>query len=144
MTFDEEFELLKRVADKVPQDYKQQLSFLKTQKRDFNGDYWFFNTDNIRNFNGKISFIPVKVKVMSSAGHLNIYISCDVIFENVNVNDNDMKKMLDILKLHISSVDSFRTVSGLFWSLPEEEFNKLARLIGMSKFKLHVNNIILK
>ena len=82
MNFDQRFEHLKEVAKNVPKDKKQQLSFIKSQKKDFNGKYSFISS----NFNdgveikGSVNFIPLKVRVMSSNGNLKLYLVFDVIF----------------------------------------------------------------
>lgn len=146
MTYDEEFEHLKGIADQVPEKYRQQLTFMKSQKKDFKGKYWLVspNYNKDREFTGKVSFIPKKVRVMSHAGNLDIHISCDVIFEDIEVDDNNLLKLLKLLSTDLDNKETIEGISNMFREIPRKEFDKLSRLIGMDKFKLHVNDIIVK
>jgi len=143
-TFDEEFEEKKQIADQVPIKNKSQLQFIKNHTSNFKGKYWFISpnyNDNIP-FSGKINFIPRKIKVMSSAGHINLYISSDVIFSEVKSENKKIQNVFDSLKNDLTTKESLERVSNMFSNVPNEEFDKLARLIGMSNFKLHINNMI--
>ena len=142
MTYNEEYEHLKSIADQVPEKYRQQLRIIKSQNKSFSGKYWLisptFNSN--RNFTGKVSFIPKKVRVMSHAGNLNLYISCDVVFEDVKIDNLDLKELFKY-DLMPNVLDK---ASNMFSEVPRIEFEKLVRLIGMDNFKLHVNDIIIK
>lgn len=146
MNFDQRFEHLKEVAKNVPKDKKQQLSFIKSQKKDFNGKYSFISS----NFNdgveikGSVNFIPLKVRVMSSNGNLNLYLVCDVIFENIKFSDKQSQTIFDGLVSDDNNNSTYERISNLFSNVPIEEFEKLVRLIGMGDFKLQVNNIVVK
>jgi len=146
MTYDEEFEQLKGIADQVPEKYRQQLTFMKSQKKDFRGKYWLVssNYNPQGEFEGKVSFVPKKVRVMSHAGNLDIYISCDVIFEDIKVNDNNLLKLLNLLTTDLDNKETIEGISNMFRDVPRKEFDKLTRLIGMDKFKLYDNDIIVK
>lgn len=142
MTYNEEYEHLKNIADQVPKKYREQLKLIRSQNKNFRGKYWLlssiFNTN--REFTGKVSFIPKKVRVMSSEGNLNLYISCDVIFEDVKVDNLDLKEIVGY-DLTFNDLDR---ISNMFNEAPHVEFEKLVRLIGMDNFKLDINDIVVK
>jgi hypothetical protein len=145
-TFEEEFEEKKQIANQVPIKNRSQLQFIKNHTSKFKGNYFFLSpnyNDNIP-FSGEIDFIPRKIRVMSNSGNIDIYISCDVIFSNIKTDNERVQTMFDSLKNDLSSIDSINRVSNMFNNASKEEFEKLMRLIGMTNFKLHINNIIIE
>ena len=145
-TFDEEFEEKKQIATQVPIKNRSQLQFIKNHTSKFKGNYFFLspNYNDDVSFSGEIDFIPRKIRVMSNAGHIDIYISCDVIFSNIKTDNERVQTMFDSLKKELSGIDSFNRVSNMFNNASREEFEKLMRLIGMSDFKLHINDIMVE
>ena len=146
MGFEEDLEDLKRIADDVPTKNREQLNFLKSQKKDFKGVYRVlgFNEGDGGGMTGKVSFVPVKVRVMLSVGEPSLYISCNVIFEDFKVNNNSAQSLFDTLKIDVKHKKSLDDFSNVFHNVAKEEFNKLMRLIGMGNFMLDINNIEIK
>lgn len=143
-TFTEEFEEKKQIAAQVPIKNRVQLQFIKNHTSKFKGNYFFISpnyNDDIP-FSGEIDFIPRKIRVMTNYGNIDIYISCDVIFSNIKTDNERIQTLFDSLKNELQGVESLNRLSNMFNNASKEEFNKLMRLIGMSDFKLHVNNMI--
>ena len=89
----------------------------------------------------EIKFIPKKFSVMSSMGRIYKALTCDVVLKNLKFNDNDMSKLFRDPKLgDFAEVikKQFRSRRGRW----ENEFNKIAKLIGMEDYGLRINDII--
>jgi len=89
----------------------------------------------------EIKFIPKKFSVMSSMGRIYKALSCDVILKNVKLNNSDMSKLFrDSTLVDFVSVfkKQFMNCRGKW----ENEFNKIAKLIGMEDYGLRINDII--
>jgi len=89
----------------------------------------------------EIKFIPKKFSVMSSMGRIYKALSCDVILKNVKLNNSDMSKLFrDSTLVDFVSVfkKQFMNCRGKW----ENEFNKIAKLIGMEDYGLKINDII--
>lgn len=145
-TFTEEFEEKKQIAAQVPIKNREQLQFIKSHTSKFKGNYFFISpnyNDNIP-FSGEIDFIPRKIRVMTNSGNIDTYISCDVIFSNIKTDNERIQILFDSLKNELSSVESLNRLSNMFNNASKEEFDKLMRLIGMTDFKLHINDIIVE
>lgn len=145
-TFTEEFEEKKQIAAQVPIKNREQLQFIESHTSKFKGNYFFISpnyNDNIP-FSGEIDFIPRKIRVMTNSGNIDTYISCDVIFSNIKTDNERIQILFDSLKNELSSVESLNRLSNMFNNASKEEFDKLMRLIGMTDFKLHINDIIVE
>ena len=93
-------------------------------------------------FKCEIKFIPKKFSVMNSMGRIYKALTCDVVLKNTEFNDVDLNKLFtdpnvgdDFFKLFKKRFKSFRGK----W---ENEFNKIAKLIGMEDYGLRINDII--
>jgi hypothetical protein len=89
----------------------------------------------------EIKFIPKKFSVMSSMGRIYKALTCDVVLKNLKFNDNDMSKLFRDPKFE----DFARVIKKQFMSHRgkwENEFNKIAKLIGMEDYSLKINDII--
>lgn len=89
----------------------------------------------------EIKFIPKKFSVMNSTGRIYKALSCDVILKNVQFNDSDISQIFKDPKFDdFAKVlkKQFRSRGGKW----ENEFNKIAKLIGMEDYGLRINDII--
>jgi hypothetical protein len=89
----------------------------------------------------EIKFIPKKFSVMNSMGRIYKALSCDVILKNVEFNDSNISQIFkDSEYKGIAKVfkKQFRSRAGKW----ENEFNKIAKLIGMEDYGLRINDII--
>jgi hypothetical protein len=89
----------------------------------------------------EIKFIPKKFSVMNSMGRIYKALSCDVILKNVEFNDSNISQIFkDSEYKGIAEVfkKQFMSRRGKW----ENEFNKIAKLIGMEDYGLRINDII--
>ena len=89
----------------------------------------------------EIKFIPKKFSVMNSMGRIYKALACDVVLKNVKLNDADINKLFrDPTLVDFASVfkKQFMSRRGKW----ENEFNKIAKLIGMEDYGLKINDII--
>jgi len=89
----------------------------------------------------EIKFIPKKFSVMNSMGRIYKALSCDVVLKNVEFNNSDISQILKDPKLG-DFAEMFKKQfksSGGKW---ENEFVKIAKLIGMEDYGLRINDII--
>lgn len=89
----------------------------------------------------EIKFIPKKFSVMNNMGKIYKALSCDVVLKNVEFNDSDISQIFRDPKFEDFATvfkKQFRSRGGKW----ENEFNKIAKLIGMEDYGLRINDII--
>lgn len=89
----------------------------------------------------EIKFIPKKFSVMNSMGRLYKALTCDVVLKNVKLNDTDISKLFKESTL-VDFVSVFKKQFRSHRGKWENEFNNIAKLIGMEDYVLRINDII--
>lgn len=140
---DEEFEDLKKEADKAPEKYRNALRFLRNHTFNFDGEFWFISPtyNNEKKIKGAFKIIPTSFRVMYSVGRPTLYLVTRVVFEDIEFENPDFAKNLKIfLESGLAGSDLLK-VSNVFKQAPDNEFNKLKRLIAMDDLSLLIDEV---
>ncbi len=143
------------IIDELKKDTESYIPRLEFFRRftPLRGEVHLFGSPNI--IEGEIKFIPKKFSVMSSTGKIYKALNCDVVIKNMTLipkdeeSEKDRGEKVDEWKnllQHNEHKDSFtklfqkqlKSGSGKW----ENEFKKIANLIGMEDYSLRMNDII--
>lgn len=140
---DEEFEKLKREADKAPEKYKKALEFLKKHTFNFDDEYYFIS----RSFNdgnrakGSFKIIPLSFKVMIRVGIPTMYLNSRIVFEKIKFEDPEINQIFKDFLNQGTYGTSLLSISSVFKNAPMEEFNKIKKLIAMNNLELLIGEV---
>ena len=126
-------ELIKSV-DKTAINDRAQISVLKSRIIKFKD----VTSDGLE-VSGTIRFIPLKLRVMGKVNsESSLYISCDVIFEDLVGYRGPKRYNSEIngLDTYLSGWDNWMN------HICNREFDKFVRLLGLSNYKLWINSVI--
>jgi len=140
---DEEFEELKKEADKAPEKYRNALRFLRNHTFNFDGEFWFLSPtyNNGKKVKGTFKIIPTSFRVMYSVGRPTLYLATRVVFEDIEFENPDFGDALKtLLETGLAGSDLLK-VSNVFKQAPDNEFNKLKRLIAMDDLSLLIDEV---
>ena len=143
MSTSEEFEKLKKEADKAPQKYRDALRFLRNHTFNFNGEFWFLSPtyNNEQKMKGTFKIIPTSFRVMISVGTPTLYLVSRVVFEDIEFENPDFAKNLKIFLEAGLAGPNLLKVSNVFKQAPDNEFNKMKRLIAMDDLRLLIDEV---
>ena len=140
---DEEFEELKKEADKAPEKYSNALRFLRNHTFNFDGEFWFISPtyNNEKKIKGTFKIIPTSFRVMYSVGRPTLYLVSRVVFEDIEFENPDFgDELKTFLETGLVGSDLLK-VSNVFKQAPDNEFRKLKRLIAMDDLSLLINEV---
>ena len=143
MSASEEFEKLKKEADKAPEKYRNALRFLRNHTFNFDGEFWFLSPtfNNGQKMKGTFKIIPTSFRVMISVGTPTLYLVSRVVFEDIEFENPDFDKNLKrFLEAGLAGPNLLK-VSNVFKQAPDNEFDKMKRLIAMDDLRLLIDEV---
>jgi len=117
---------------------KDRLKYF-TQYKSFRGEILLFG--GMQPVKGELKFIPKKFSVVNSGGRLHKALTCDVIIKDMTLMGNDDIDAWEKFFIHddkVALVFKNQLISIDKW---EQEFDKIAMLIGMDDYSLRINDI---
>jgi len=144
-------------ADNVIKNRDEIINGLKSDASSFKNRLDYFsrfkplNTDKVYMFStnspikGEIKFVPKKFSVIDIQGELYKALTCDIIFKNLILMGKDDVKLWkeffnnpDTQELKTVFGKQLKSSMGVW----DEEFKKIAVLIGMDDYELRIDNVI--